>query len=222
MDTNTINWVLATRGALAGKCVYVPNFVDLEVFIPRCVPRAPPSVAALFPCRLQPPKGFWLLADILPEMLERRAELRFRFVGKPGEREKEAVEGFLARYPGRVSWDSLPPERMAEAYRHADIVLLPTVAAEGTSLSCLGAQACGKAVVATHVGGLADLIISEHNGLLIEPTAPSLLAALDRLIADPGLRERLGRNAAAAAWDFRLDRWRESSGGAPAEPPRGS
>src|SRR5262249_58036042 len=96
-------------------------------------------------------------------------------------RVKEGVEMLLVESPGRVSWDSLPPERMAEAYREADIVLLPTVAAEGTSLSCLEAQACGKAVVATHVGGLADLVVSEHNGLLIEPAAPALLAALDPL-----------------------------------------
>src|SRR5262249_56285208 len=82
VDTNTINWVRATRGALAGKCVYVPNFVDLQAFRPEPRPEGSP-VVALFPCRLQPPKGFWLLADILPEMLERRPQLPFRFPPHP-------------------------------------------------------------------------------------------------------------------------------------------
>ncbi len=208
VDTNTINWVRATRGALAEKCVYIPNFVDLDVFRPRPRPAGSP-LTALFPCRLQPPKGFWLAAEVLPELLQRHPRLRFHFVGKAGAREETAVRDLVERYPGRVEWSFLPPERMGEAYEAADIVLLPTVAAEGTSLSCLEAQACGKAVVATHVGGLADLILSEHNGLLIEPNAPALFGAVERLIFDPNLRERLGGNASSTAWDFRIERWRD-------------
>src|SRR5262249_7711217 len=58
--------------------------------------------------------------------------------------------------------------------------------------------------------GLADLVLSEHNGLLIEPTGQALLAAVHRLVTDEHLRERLGRNAAATARGFRIERGRES------------
>ena len=95
VDTNTINWVRATRGALAEKCVYIPNFVDMEEFHPNAR-AAGKDVVALFPCRLQPPKGFWLLAEIVPELLERHPRLQFHFVGKAGAREREAVRALVA------------------------------------------------------------------------------------------------------------------------------
>ena len=58
---------------------------------------------------------------------------------------------------------------MPQVYRYADIVLIPTKAAEGTSLSCLEAMASGRAVIAGCVGGLSDLIVDGYNGLLLRP-----------------------------------------------------
>src|SRR5262245_36096060 len=58
----------------------------------------------------------------------------------------------------------------------------------------------GKAVVTTHdSGGPAELVEHDASGLVCEPTAESLAAALDRLAAEAGLAERMGEAARAAA-----------------------
>jgi glycosyltransferase involved in cell wall biosynthesis len=97
---------------------------------------------------------------------------------------------------------------MAEVYQQAHITIIPTVHSEGTSLSCLEALASRNAVIATNVGGLPNLILPEYNGLLIDPSAPSLVQALERLIEDPGLRERFGKRGRQVALSFSIKRWR--------------
>ena len=55
-------------------------------------------------------------------------------------------------------------------------------------------MAFGKPVVASRVGGLAELVVDETTGILVPPRRPDLLrAALERLLADRELRERMGK-----------------------------
>ncbi len=99
---------------------------------------------------------------------------------------------------------------MPHIYRQADIVLIPTRSAEGTSLSCLEAMASGKAVIAGCTGGLTDLIIDGYNGLLLRPlTAKSLSESLELLINEPELRRSLGEKAQDTARAFSLEIWKK-------------
>jgi len=86
---------------------------------------------------------------------------------------------------------------------------VPSIASEGTTFSVAEAMAAGCAVVATHVGGITNMIIDGYNGLLIPPSAAALQAALERLINDGDLRRRLGQRAQQVAEaSFGLERWR--------------
>jgi glycosyltransferase involved in cell wall biosynthesis len=61
-------------------------------------------------------------------------------------------------------------------------------------------MAHGRAVVATAVGGLRDAIEDGVDGLLVPPgDLPALRAAVERLLGDRALRERLGAAARAKA-----------------------
>jgi glycosyltransferase involved in cell wall biosynthesis len=72
-----------------------------------------------------------------------------------------------------------------------DVVVMPS-RAEGLGVAALEALACARPVVASRVGGLADLL-DDSTGRLVPPEDPAALAgALDALIRDPALRERLG------------------------------
>jgi glycosyltransferase involved in cell wall biosynthesis len=54
----------------------------------------------------------------------------------------------------------------------------------------------GRAVVASDVGGLRDLVRDGETGLVVPPRDPAALrAAIDRLLGDPALRARLGAAA---------------------------
>ena len=81
--------------------------------------------------------------------------------------------------------------------RALDIYCLPSLW-EGLSIGLLEAMAMGKAVVATAIDGTREVIEDEVNGLFIPPKSPEkLAAAVTRLAADAGLRERLGAAARA-------------------------
>lgn len=210
VDTNTINWLRATRADLAGKFRYIPNFADLKQFCPgERAAESSDALVVLYPRRLYPPRGFWLVAEVLPGLLDELDRLKFHFVGRADAQEERVVRRFEAEYPGRVGWYFLPPERMQEAYQQADITLIPTLYSEGTSLSCIEALASGNAVIATNVGGLPDLILHGHNGLLIEPNAGALRDAIRTLANQPELRRQLAQQGLAVSRAFSLDRWRE-------------
>src|SRR5665811_668413 len=83
--------------------------------------------------------------------------------------------------------------------RAAEVFVLPS-RWEARALVVQEAMAAGTPVVATDVGGLHDLVLG--NGLLVPPGDPEAMAkAIDRVLADSGLREELaahGREAAKA------------------------
>jgi glycosyltransferase involved in cell wall biosynthesis len=208
VDTNTINWVRATDVNQSGKMTYIPNFVDLDAFTPSNNKTDPNNIVILYPRRLYAPRGFSLVAELIPYFCRRYANVEFHFVGKGDAAELEHVGRLVEQYPGRVRHYHLEPEDMHKAYQAADITLIPTVASEGTSLSCIEAMASGNAVIATDVGGLTDLIINEHNGLLVSPKAEEIKEALKKLISDPKLRRRLQDNAREVSKSFSLEAWR--------------
>ncbi len=76
-----------------------------------------------------------------------------------------------------------------------DIWVMPSLS-EGLPLALLEAMFAGKAIVASAVGGIPEVIVSERDGLLVPPRDPeALAAALERLIASAALRSALGKAA---------------------------
>jgi glycosyltransferase involved in cell wall biosynthesis len=79
--------------------------------------------------------------------------------------------------------------------RHADIFLLPSLW-ENCPYSCLEAMAAGVAIVSSDQGGMPELVEDGVTGLLARSgDAASYVAALERVIDDGALRERLGAAA---------------------------
>ena len=78
---------------------------------------------------------------------------------------------------------------------------------EGTPVVCLEAMAAGLPVVASSVGGLAEVIVDGHNGLLFEPENHVMLAEKLKLVSsDAQLRRKLSRNARLTACDYSWSR----------------
>jgi glycosyltransferase involved in cell wall biosynthesis len=81
---------------------------------------------------------------------------------------------------------------LAPVYATMDVFALSSLN-EGTPVAVIEAMAAAKAVVATRVGGVADVVEHERTGLLVSPQNPEALAdSIVRLAADPGERSRLG------------------------------
>jgi glycosyltransferase involved in cell wall biosynthesis len=79
----------------------------------------------------------------------------------------------------------------------AAALVLPSYA-EGLPMAVLEAMSWGTPVVASRVGAIPQVIEHDVSGLLLDPgDVASLTAALNRVIGDPALRDRLARNARA-------------------------
>jgi glycosyltransferase involved in cell wall biosynthesis len=73
-----------------------------------------------------------------------------------------------------------------------DLVVHPALM-EGLGISLLQAAAAGEPIVAVAAGGMPEVVRDGVNGLLVPPAdSPALAAAINRLLADPGLRRRFG------------------------------
>jgi glycogen(starch) synthase len=95
--------------------------------------------------------------------------------------------------PGALGF--VPHEDLVRLYRRAAVVAVPSHR-EGFGVVCAEAMAHGRPVVAGSVGGLLDLVVDGETGIHVPPgDVDALRAALQRLLADAGLRRRLGEAA---------------------------
>lgn len=82
----------------------------------------------------------------------------------------------------------------------ADLFVHPAVWEEAFGLTIAEAMASGRAVIATRVGGIPELIEHRRTGLLVQPgNAGELARALDLLSDRPALRRQLAENARVKA-----------------------
>jgi glycosyltransferase involved in cell wall biosynthesis len=96
----------------------------------------------------------------------------------------------------------IPKTEVPKALRESD-VFLNTTNVDNTPMSVLEAMASGLCVVSTNVGGIPYLLKHDHDALLIPPDDPTLMAgAIRRILTEPGLAERLSRNARLKAEQF--------------------
>jgi glycosyltransferase involved in cell wall biosynthesis len=159
----------------ASEVRVVPFGVDLPDAVAE--PDEPPHV--LYAGRLSEEKGildFLEATEGLPRVIVGDGPLRLRV--------PEAV-GFV------------PPSELGVYYQRAAVVCVPS-RREGYGLAAREAMAYGRPLVATNVGGLADL--SGDGVLLVPPRDPERLRdAVESLLADDVERQRLGLQARARA-----------------------
>jgi glycosyltransferase involved in cell wall biosynthesis len=106
---------------------------------------------------------------------------------------------------------AVPHAEVERLLERASVVVAPSER-EGFGLAAAEAMAFGRPVVAAAGGGLLELVSDGETGLLVPARdAPALRAAVERLLGDPELRERLGGAARARArerfgWDAAIER----------------
>jgi glycogen synthase len=173
----------------------------------------------LFVGRITRQKGIIHLVDAIPEI-----DPSLQIVlcaGAPDTpeigREMEAHVAKVRTERQDVIWirEMLPRADVIQFYEHADVFCCPSVY-EPFGIINLEAMACETAVVASRVGGIPEVVAPEETGILVdpglvpgtfEPTDPAafssgLARAINRLAADPALRQRMGRQGRQRAVDY--------------------
>lgn len=141
-------------------------------------------------------KGLFDLVEAVDRFRDGLKDAKFVICGKGDQLEslvamvKEKRLTGLFEFPGWVSG-----EKKEEMMGRADILVLPSHA-EGMPNVIMEAMAAGKAVIASRVGGIPDLVPDESMGLLFEARdIDGLGRALFELIGDKSLRQSIGREA---------------------------
>jgi PEP-CTERM/exosortase A-associated glycosyltransferase len=147
-------------------------------------------------------EGLLFLIEAMPDILARFPGARLLLVG--GGRDEEAVReaarraGVAVVMAGRV-----PQERVRDFYSLIDVFVLPRrrirLTELVTPLKPLEAMALGIPVLASDIGGHAELVNDGETGLLFKAeSSESLVEQASRLARDPALRAQLG--AAGRRW----------------------
>jgi PEP-CTERM/exosortase A-associated glycosyltransferase len=147
-------------------------------------------------------EGLLFLIEAMPDILVRFPGARLLLVG--GGRDEEAVReaaqraGVAVVMAGRV-----PQERVGDFYSLIDVFVLPRrrirLTELVTPLKPLEAMALGIPVLASDIGGHAELVNDGETGLLFKAeSSESLVEQASRLARDPALRAQLG--AAGRRW----------------------
>jgi phosphatidylinositol alpha-mannosyltransferase len=186
----------------------IPNGVDFGRFatpgppIPHLVDDRP---TILFVGRLEARKGIPYLLRAFKKLKTAIPQVRLVIVGEGGLREEyERLAAQLElrdlRFEGYV-----PPEYLPSYYQRADVVCQPSTVNESFGITLLEAMSAGTPVVATNIDGFSTLGQNEVTGVMVPPKdAESLAAALERVLDDKALAERL---VAAAQTRARLFSW---------------
>jgi glycosyltransferase involved in cell wall biosynthesis len=165
----------------------IPNYVETERFTP--LPRQPNQKPRIvFVGRLDKQKN---LAAFVQAIAEMDAEVWLIGYGQQREYLEKKTQTAKAtfRFLGNV-----PNAELPGFLNSCDLFVLPSLY-EGHPKALLEAMACGLGVVGTRVAGTREIIRDGENGLLCETDAKSIKVAVECLLNDPVLRERLGKAA---------------------------
>jgi glycosyltransferase involved in cell wall biosynthesis len=179
---------LTDLGEVRGAIEVVPH--GLNVVPPEPLPERP---ALLFFGRISHYKGLDTLLDAMPLVWEELPEATLTIAGEGPLPEREA----LADPRVTLRHEHVPEADVPGLFAAATCAVLPYRQA---SQSGVGSEAkrFGRAIVATSVGGLPELV-DEGCGRLVAPEDPeALAAAVVEVAGTPGLAAELGHNAAAS------------------------
>lgn len=184
----------------------VPNGIDLDRFdlddgidVVERFGLDEGAVTVLFTGRLERRKGADVLPQVCEDLLRRRPEVHIVLAGADdGGLVAESITPRLARLGLEDRLHPLGRVGMGEVralLKQADVFLLPSVW-ENMPYSCIEAMAASRAIVASNVGGIPELIADGTSGLLVPTGDPvAVVDALVRLVEDRELRDRLGAAA---------------------------
>lgn len=216
-------WLARRAGAVlllsseeVGPWHWVCPEVRLEVVVNPFVPANRETAAGssasggdqtlLLVARLERGKGVFDVLDAL-EIVRRRRRCRLVYAGSGPAREELArrvdARGLAdaVDFLGYVSGSALD-----EAYRRADVFVLPSFRKEGFPVSVMEAMGYGLPVITTRRRGCADLLEPDKHALFVPASDPAALAsAILRLLEDGDLRERMGEENLKRVAEFSPD-----------------
>jgi glycosyltransferase involved in cell wall biosynthesis len=175
----------------------VEGAVDTQMFAP--ARRSAPvdgELRLVFVGNLAGNKGALTVIDAFTQLAPEHPGLSLTIAGTG---EEEIIEQVSERARSPALRERLRPlgfvehHDLPDVYRSADILVAPSQYEGGLGMVYLEAMACGLPVVATAAGGAREAIARGETGILLDQgDVGELVAAVEVLIADAPMRERMG------------------------------
>jgi phosphatidylinositol alpha-1,6-mannosyltransferase len=200
----------AVYGVPPEKMAVVPEPIDLTTWrslFAQAGPRRTGRPTVLSVARMYPRKRLEDLLEATVRLREHIVDLQVRIVGEgPESARLRRTTARLGLGDTVVFLGEISRSALAVEYRHAHCFCLPSVQ-EGFGLALAEAMAAGLPVVACRAAAVPEVIADRRCGLLVSPGRPDeLAAALDTLLRDGGLREKLGEEGMRRVEAYDLDR----------------
>ena len=186
-----------------GQVPVVLNGIDLSRCQGKTDYRLQDPVELIHVGRFYPQKNHQAILDALALLKKRGISARVRLFGEGPLMEEIRQKAQALGLAEQVVFEGITDNVFPHLNR-ADIFVLPS-RWEGIPMTVIEAMGTGLPVIASNVGGLGDMVSPGRSGLLIEPTGQDLAQAVEDLVKDPLLRERLGKNAREEAQAFRVE-----------------
>ena len=187
-------------GCMSHKLYLIPNGIDTKRFNPSIKGthiREKLNVGKnpfVFTLRVHEPKnGIEYLIRAASLVLEEFPNVFFVIGGDgPLRQYHESLAKELGVSGNVVFVGRIPQSELPCFYVACDMFIIPSVI-EAFGLVTIEAMACGKPVIGTDVGGIADIIVDGVNGFLVRPKDPAALAQkIILLLNNSKLREKMG------------------------------
>jgi glycosyltransferase involved in cell wall biosynthesis len=174
-------WLTVHYKVPDAKITVVPNGADIDFFKP-AEGLSPKSQAlknsfgingkvVMYAGVMDSINGLEDLAAVAPQIIGEQRETGFIFLGGPLD--NNCLAALAGKYPNNVKLvSSVPYNRMPDYYGLCDIFIIPRPSSISSEtiipMKLLEAMAMGKTVVASDVGGLAEVIRDHKNGYLFK------------------------------------------------------
>ena len=185
---------IASFGCPPERIRIVPNPVDTELFKPRS--EIEEENLIVWVGRFVPEKGLKYLIEAARIVANFNKKAKFLLVGWGPLRSSLNNLIRILNLDDIVSIiGPIEHEKIAKIIARGSIFAFPSLK-EGMPKGILEAMSMGKAIVASNIFGLSEIIENNFNGLLVQPrNAKTLASKIITLLDDKALRNRLGRNA---------------------------
>ncbi len=178
------------------KISVIPLGVDTKIFRPATENASREETEILFVGSLYPVKGVKYLIESMKYVIREEKGIKLRIVGEGPEKKRlrSLVDRF--RLKDKVIFEGfVPHNEIVKYYQNCDLFCFLTLG-EPFGMAILEAMACGKPVIASNIGGPAEIIKNSETGFLVNPKNTKLVAErIIQLVKNKKLRKMMGRKA---------------------------
>lgn len=171
---------------------YIPHGT-LENHISAPVPQTDEKVVLLFG-HMGPCKGLSIMLKAFQELQKERSGVRLVVAGSNHPSYKGYLDQFInARLPNVDFLGYVPEENLAQVFMSSDVVVLPYLAAPGTSGVFHLACGFGRPIVASNLPEIREILAEGASALLVPPEdSEALKEGILKIISDRKLAARMG------------------------------